>query len=137
MEIHYLTKQVGDLKSLLQLKDQEIMQQMRKYDSLAEKFNKSVADSIPKNKVAYMKENRNNISFPPVEKIPNEKLREAYGRLYQSVKEIVDEKDQILDNLKRETIDNEEQRNYIEILKQTIDATISKLNIANSLQNQK
>lgn len=137
MEIHYLNKQVADLKCLLQLKDQEIMQQMRKYDSLEEKFNKSVADSIPKNKVAFMKGDKNSLPFPSVEKIPNEKLREAYSKLYQATNLILEEKEKIFDNLKRETIESEEQRNYIDILKQTIDTTIAKLNIGSALQSQK
>ncbi len=119
------------------MKDQDIMQQMRKYDALEAKHSKMVAESIPKNKVNFLKENKNNFNFPSVEKIPNEKFREAYSKLYQYMKEVIEEKDEILEYFKRETIENEEQKNYIEILKQTIDTTITKLNIGNSLQSQK
>ena len=136
-DVESLNNLINDLKTLLQLKDQEIMQHMRKYDSLSTKYNKSVSDTLPKNKVAYMEKNKTNFTFPSVDKIPNEKLREAYSKLYTSVKEIIVEKEQILDNLRRETIYNEEQRNYIEILKQTIDTTIVKLNINSAVQNQK
>lgn len=137
LEMSYITKQINDFKSLLQLKDQDIMQQMRKYDALEAKYNKIVAESIPKNKVTFIKENKNTFNFPSVEKIPNEKLKEAYSKLHQNMKELIVEKDEILEYFKRETIENEEQKNYIEILKQTIDTTITKLNIGNSLQSQK
>ena len=136
-ENQFLKKQICDLKCLLQMKDQEIMQHIRKYDDLQSKFDKSVYDSIPNNKMPYTKENKKHFVFPSADKIPNEKMREAYNKLYKSVKEIVDEKEIIFEQLKRETVQNEEQKNYIEILKNTIDATIVKLGLNQALQNQK
>ncbi len=84
-----------------------------------------------------MKNQKNNSSlnlihsktgFPfPLEKIHDEKsLRENYHNLFILYNDNIIEKNHILDTLKIETINNEEQKNYMEILKQTIDSFIMK-----------
>ena len=47
------------------------------------------------------------------------------------------EKEQILNSLRKETISNEEQRNYIEILRQTLESTIFKAGIGPLLSSQR
>lgn len=78
------------------------------------------------------------IGFPlPPDKIPNESLRENYHKLFILHNDYLDEKNQILESLKIETINNEEQKNYIEILKQTIDSFVLKNGFANCLNKIK
>ena len=134
---HNLIIQVRNLKSLLKLKDQEIMNHIRKYDTLILKYNKSVDGTLPADFDGFTEKNKTNFNFPSVEKVSNEKIREAYSKLHNYVKEIIEQKNQISENLRKETINNEQHRNYIDVLKQTIDSTISKLNISNCLQSQK
>ena len=64
-------------------------------------------------------------------------LNSAYTNLQNKSKEMNQEKERILDSLRKETLINEEQRNYIEILKQTIESTINKLGIGPLIQQQR
>jgi golgin subfamily B member 1 len=65
--------------------------------------------------------------FPEVEKIFDyEKLKEHYSNMLACYKEILIEKEEMLDILRRETLLNEEQRNYIEVLRQTIESDLIK-----------
>ena len=47
------------------------------------------------------------------------------------------EKEQILESLRLETVTNEEQRNYIEILKQALENKINNNGMKNYIQQQK
>jgi len=76
--------------------------------------------------------------FPlSVENIPDENLRDEYHKLYLMYNDFFTEKNIILETLKMETITNEQQKNYIEILKQTIDSFIMKNNLNNILNQLK
>lgn len=82
--------------------------------------------------------NSNNISQPlSVDKIKNEKLREAYNNIYILYNNYIAEKNELLESLKIETLNNEEQKNYIEILRQTIESFINKNSFANVLNQLK
>ena len=61
----------------------------------------------------------------------------AYITLQKNFKDLNFEKETILESLRKETLVNEEQKNYIEILKQTIESTINKLGIGPLLQQQR
>ena len=67
----------------------------------------------------------------------NDQYREQYTKLYISFKDLTREKEQILESLRKETINNEEQRNYIEILRNTLESNILKAGIAPLLNAQK
>jgi chromosome segregation ATPase len=69
---------------------------------------------------------RANINFPLVDKISTDKLRELYNQLLDYNREIIAEKDKALESLRTETLLNEEQRNYIQVLKETIDSGVIK-----------
>lgn len=75
--------------------------------------------------------------FSPPELLHNEQFRDQYTKLYVSFKDLLKEKEQILESLRTETISNEEQRNYIEILRQTLESTIFKTGIGPLLSAQK
>jgi hypothetical protein len=107
-----------------------------KYETLQSKFNNVMRDSVPKS--IFKKDGiLDNTNFPTADRIPNEKLREAYSKLLVSHREIIIEKENLLKLLREETIENEEQRNYIEILKQTLESTLMKNGLYNYVQNQK
>jgi hypothetical protein len=53
-------------------------------------------------------------------------VKDLYLKLRKLSKDTFDEKELILETLRTETINNEEQRNYIEILRQTIESSILK-----------
>ena len=53
-------------------------------------------------------------------------MKEAYYKLLENFKFLQNEKEQILHSLRSETLTNEEQRNYIEILRQTLESQLIK-----------
>jgi len=61
-----------------------------------------------------------------LDNFPLEKVKDLYLKLRKLSKDTTDEKELILETLRTETINNEEQRNYIEILRQTIESSILK-----------
>ena len=89
-----------------------------------------------KGKNSVNKQSLNN-SFISHDKIPNENLREAYSKLYKAYNNLIKEKEEIINNLRAETLINEEQRNYIEILKKTIESRTGKLLSSNTISNSK
>jgi hypothetical protein len=100
------------------------------------RYNNTLRDTVPKS--IFKKESTIDSScFPSSERIPNEKLREAYTKLAFSHKDLLNEKESLFKTLREETIINEEQRNYIEILKQTIESSLLKNGLYNYIQNQK
>ncbi len=136
-ECFYLKKQIQELKKLLQDKDQEILQNLRKNDSLNSKLNQ-----FQKNPNGSAKNSRKvspNHTFQ-FEQTNNEitpiNINTAYTNLQNNFKDLNMEKERILETLRKETLLNEEQKNYIEILKQTIESTINKLGIGPLLQQQ-
>ena len=82
----------------------------KKYTSLQQKYNELYKSSRPKN----------------IEKINIEEYDEPIEYNEEYVKKLKREKEEILTQLKKEIINNDEQRNYIEILKQALESNISK-----------
>ena len=82
----------------------------KKYTSLQQKYNDLYKSSRPKN----------------IEKINIEEYDEPIEYNEEYVKKLKREKEEILTQLKKEIINNDEQRNYIEILKQALESNISK-----------
>jgi hypothetical protein len=72
------------------------------------------------------KPNLSDMVFPAPEKVPNELMRDAYHKIYYSFKELREDREDIMNTLREETLKNEEQRNYIEILKQTLESNLVK-----------
>lgn len=67
----------------------------------------------------------------------NDKIKQSYLIIQNKYKILQQEKDSILNTLRNETIINEEQRNYIEILKRTLETNIINEKLFNMLNNQK
>jgi hypothetical protein len=108
---------------------------LKKYENLQNKHNNLINQSMPKS-ILNKKEAIVN-DFPMPERLPNEKVREAYHKLLTSYKELMYEKEDLHRTLREETLANEEQRNYIEILKQTIESSLIKYGLSNYIQTQK
>lgn len=94
-------------------------------------------ESVPKSHVLKKDTPKRLSDFPSVDRVPQDKLKENYQRLQISYTTLLNEKEVILETLRTETLMNEEQRNYIEILKQTLESKISSLGIRNFLNQQK
>lgn len=78
---------------------------------------------------------QNFIIFPTVDRIPSEKIYEAYSKLYDSYKKLFTDKEIALNSLKAEIVNNDQQRNYIEILKQTIESSLVKSGLKPIIEN--
>lgn len=145
--IHSYKFQIQDLTNKLLKKEKECDHLSKKFDDLQKKHNHYITESIPKslllnnpnypnnNPQLYLHPNEN--IFPNADRIPNEKMRDAYSKLLNTFRELVKEKEKILETLKIETINSEEQRNYIEILKQTIESSLQKSGIFSLIEKQK
>ena len=134
-----LNMQINEMNQLLIKKDQEILQNIRNYDELNKKYNKIVKTPF-KNRTS----NKNSRQVSPnqssqfdqnTEIIPTT-YNSSHNSLVLNMNELNLEKERILDSLRKETLLNEEQKNYIEILKQTIENTINKLGIGPLLNQQ-
>ena len=79
--------------------------------------------------------NQNFIIFPNVDRIPSEKIYEAYSKLYESYKKLYTDKEIALSSLKAEILNNDQQRNYIEILKRTIESSLVKTGLKPMIEN--
>lgn len=75
--------------------------------------------------------------FPPPESIPTDKLIGMYSKLYNSIGVHLKESEKLQSQLKEEIILNEEQKTFIEILKQCIESSIMKYGLATILENNK
>lgn len=136
--------QIHDLTNKLVNKENELNTLQKKYEILQNKYNNYVNESIPKsllknynfsNLVTTYPGNENLFPFP--DRVPNEKMRDAYAKLHSAFKELMKEKEQILNSLRQETINNDEQRNYIEILKQTIESSLVKHGLLSMIEKQR
>lgn len=78
---------------------------------------------------------QNFIMFPSVERIPSEKIYDAYKKIYDAYKKLFCEKETAVSSLKQEIINNDQQRNYIEILKETIESSLIKSGIKNKIES--
>lgn len=101
-------------------------------------------------KIAFL-ENENNFlkqeneklrNFPvfdlhSINAITNDKLKQSYLILQNNFLNLQQEKESILNTLREETIANEEQRSYIEMLKKSIENNINNEKLFNMLNYQK
>lgn len=137
-EIISLKKQINEMKIILGQKDQEIMEKMRKIDTLTILNNQKGKINNNSNKNSRKVSPNQTYQFDQLNnEITPINLNSAYTNLQNKSKEMNQEKERILDSLRKETLINEEQRNYIEILKQTIESTINKLGIGPLIQQQR
>ncbi len=71
---------------------------------------------------------KSNLDFNSLnlDKLPVDKVKEAYSKLLENFHALQDEREAIIQSLREETLLNEEQRNYIEILRQTLESQLIK-----------
>jgi chromosome segregation ATPase len=108
--------------AIIQTKDEEIHILQRRLEGLelsTERNYLSKVEDFPDN----------------IDKLSADKIRDIYNRLYSYSQELQQEKEMILDSLRAETLTNDEQRNYIEMLRQTIESAIIKHGMSAFLQS--
>lgn len=72
-----------------------------------------------------------------INQFTSEKIQQSYLLLQNSYQSLVKEKESILEILREETIANEEQRNYIDMLRKTIENNINNDRLYSMLNNQR
>ncbi len=127
--------------TLMENKENEISSLKSEVEKL-KNINSNINNNIynPFNDTFSNKNNNNNnfnFNIPQLENIPNEKIKENYAKLFQQFKDMQKDREQILESLRIETLNNEEQRNYIEILKKTIDSSVIKHGLNPIIQHNK
>jgi chromosome segregation ATPase len=123
-------KQNSQYVTIIKQRDSEIAQLYKKLEAL------ETRSKTPDSKLRSFSPS-SNIDFPPSDRIPNDKLREAYAQIHAYSKELSIEKEKTLESLRNETLQNEEQRNLIEILRQTLESNIMKHGLGPLIQTYK
>lgn len=122
IELEKYKKEISNLHQKLNLIKEELNSANNKNLYYEDKIKKGSLNNTNMNLNESEYSNQLNLNlkngFPfPADKIPNEFLRENYNKLFILYNENLEEKYQILETLKIETINNEEQKNQIDILK--------------------
>ena len=97
---------------------------------------------VTSSKLKFIVKNKQNNDdfFPKLEQITkdvNTELSQYYSSLYNAYSSLKEEKEKVFSSLKKEIITNEEQKNYIEVLKETIESNILKHGLTSTLNLQK
>jgi len=101
--------------------------------SLLEEKNKQMVESREKI-LKTLKDQKNSLIFPSPDRIPCEKLYEGYTKLYEAFNKISNDKEVAVVSLQNEILMNDQQRNYIEILKQTLETNLLKNGMKSQLE---
>ena len=136
MEIRFQLKENQLMKMENEIKD------LKNKCLILEEKNKQMVESREKI-LKTLKEQKNLLIFPPPERIPCEKLYEGYSKLYEAFNKVSNDKEVAVVSLQNEILINDHQRNYIEILKQTLESNLlkngikSQVEIYNKIQKKK
>ena len=127
IEIRYQMKETQLMKMENEIKN------LRNKCSILEEQNKQMVESREKI-FKTLKEQKNSLIFPPPDRIPVEKLYEGYSKLYEAFNKISNDKEVAIVSLQNEILINDQQRNYIEILKQTLESNLVKNGIKSQIE---
>ena len=109
-----------------------------KYEQLQKKYNSLYETYALNNKSLNNYQSGNfNIEeeeFPDVNDIDPEQIFSYYSQIKNQNKQLIKEKNKLLSQLKKEIVTNDEQRNYIEILKQTIESSLIKTGLKSKIE---
>ena len=136
LEIRYQLKENQIIKMENEIKD------LQNKCYILEEKNKLMEESREKI-LKTLKEQKNVLIFPPPDRIPCEKLYEGYTKLYEAFNKVLNDKEVAVVSLENEILINDQQRNYIEILKQTLESNLlkngikSQIDIYNKIQKKK
>ena len=115
------------------MKMENEIKNLRNKCSILEEQNKQMVESREKI-FKTLKEQKNLLIFPPPDRIPVEKLYEGYSKLYEAFNKISNDKEVAIVSLQNEILINDQQRNYIEILKQTLESNLVKNGIKSQIE---
>ena len=136
IDIRYQIKETQIIKMENEIKN------LKNKCSLLEEKNRQMIESREKI-LKTLKDQKNSLIFPPPDRIPCEKLYEGYTKLYEAFNKISNDKEVAVVSLQNEILMNDQQRNYIEILKQTLESNLlkngmkSQLEIYSKIQKEK
>ena len=130
---------LSSIELRFQLKENQILKMENEIKNLTNKClileekNKQMVESREKI-IKTLKEQKTLLIFPPPERIPCEKLYEGYSKLYEAFNKISNDKEVAIISLQNEILINDQQRNYIEILKQTLESNLLKNGIKSQIE---
>jgi hypothetical protein len=108
-----------------------------KYNELQKKYN-SLYETYALNNKSLTNFQSNDseidINFPDVNDISPEEIFSYYSQIQIQYKKLLSEKNKLVNQLKKEMVTNDEQRNYIEILKQTIESSLIKTGLKSKIE---
>ena len=121
------------MKETQLMKMENEIKNLRNKCSILEEQNKQMVESREKI-FKTLKEHKNSLIFHPPDRIPVEKLYEGYSKLYEAFNKISNDKEVAIVSLQNEILINDQQRNYIEILKQTLESNLVKNGIKSQIE---
>lgn len=116
--MEYGNREIQELRALLKQKDDELAQMQREYRNV-------VRRESPQTSEKYRKDSPSKPE-PIKSHRPNDELTTNYNNLHNKYQELVNENKELEESLRSETLANEEQRAYIEILKQMLNEKFDK-----------
>ena len=108
-----------------------------KYNTLQKKYNSLYETYALNNKSLNNYQSNDSeidINFPDVNDISPEEIFSYYSQIQIQYKKLLSEKHKLVNQLKKEMVTNDEQRNYIEILKQTIESSLIKTGLKSKIE---
>ena len=108
-----------------------------KYNTLQKKYNSLYETYALNNKSLNNYQSNDSeidINFPDVNDISPEEIFSYYSQIQIQYKKLLQEKNKLVNQLKKEMVTNDEQRNYIEILKQTIESSLIKTGLKSKIE---
>jgi len=128
-------RKVEELEDLIVQKDRQLHQQVKKGEKLQIELDHFVSSSTygasPKftDTVAHQRQ----FSGSNIQTTGDEQVRDHYATLNSKYQDLLNDKADLEESLRNETLLNEEQRAYIEVLKQALEARIEDLGLTNVL----
>ena len=137
-EITNLQVRIDDLTEVLYQRDQTIADYKEELKETKEKLVKFEMDSNYFHSTNPFKQKSSVAkNFPSVDKVPRDQLKVTYSTLNKENSSLYNEKETLLAALKDEQIQSEKQKNYIEMLQQTIESSLIKHGLVEAFEKEK
>lgn len=113
---------------------QEIYQ---KYEELQRKYNSLYESTLKQQSNRSQRENSNQLRPKSIEGENYDDIVTLYNKLQSENEKLIEERETMMETIKKEMVNNDEQRNYIEILKQALESSLIKVGLKGKIDKLK
>ena len=116
------------------IQNQEIFQ---KYEELQRKYNSLYESTVKQQSNRSPRKNSNQIRPKSIEGESYDDLVTLYNKLQSENEKLIEERETMMETIRKEMVNNDEQRNYIEILKQALESSLLKTGLKGKIDKLK